>query len=97
MEAALICFGIICALGVFALIWLLYIFLKIREDVYNMPRKPMTICDKHGAYPTECNLSITVPLTEPNGEEREIQQEICPFCYRERLDEFKNSMKALSK
>lgn len=68
--------------------FLLYIFVGEYKKVKRMVRRPMTICDKHGPYPSELSRKLVVPA---EGRE-DLVIEMCPICY---IDRYKEADKAL--
>lgn len=60
-----------------------------RVKVYNMPKRPMIICDKHGAYPSELTLSIDA-VAEGRAD---LKVDICPMCYADRLKAIEGKLK----
>jgi len=61
-------------------------FIKIwweeRSKVKRTPKVPFTVCDKHGPYPSEYSFKIVVPAEG----KPDLIQELCPMCYKERMD-----------
>ncbi len=54
-----------------------------KGKIVSMPRKPMKLCDKHGAYPEEASLHIDVAQDGAP----DLRVEICPVCFYERQKE----------
>jgi hypothetical protein len=67
----------------------IHIWWQERKRVYNMPKKAMLLCDKHGAYPEDASLHI-----DATAEDRaDLKVQICPLCYAERLKEIERKLK----
>lgn len=81
--------AIVIALVAGGILFLVYYVANIahqeKKKVAMMDRRPMVLCDIHGAYPKEASLYINVPA---DGRP-DMRQEMCPFCYRERLEKAK--------
>lgn len=75
----IICVCILIGLFLFAL----HIWWVERGQVYNMPRKPMKLCDIHGAYPAEASMYIDA-LQDGR---QDLRVELCPICYHDRQKE----------
>lgn len=75
----------IVTIGLLASIWLLvklHVW-NIRNNLRQVPKVPMLICEKGHLYPEDAALNVSVPeLTE--------QLHLCPFCYD---DNMKNAEK----
>src|SRR5882672_9517858 len=76
----LILIAVLCGGGLF---WYLVITAKVA--VAGMQRIPMSLCDKHGPYPSTESVYIDVPAEG----KADLRQEMCPICFAERMQETK--------
>lgn len=60
-----------------------------KKEISNIPKVPMSLCDKHGAYPASASLHITAAqLGVPD-----LDVVICPMCWNERNNIAKELLK----
>lgn len=81
MPNHLIIFYSILGLVIFSIGFIIYLWLDERSKVLTLPRKPMNLCDVHGAYPSEAALMLDIPAED----KADLKVEICPQCYADRM------------
>lgn len=68
---------------VMAIIFVIYLIVRTwydaKEEVKQIPKEPMYLCDIHGAFPAKYLVKLDVPTSETGF------IELCPFCTRERV------------
>jgi hypothetical protein len=82
---------IIFCISVIGLSYLIHAWMQEKHKVETRPKIPMSMCDKHGAYPTSASLYIDVPAED----KPDLRVEFCPICYEERMKEQSNKIKQL--
>lgn len=70
---------------ILAILWVVKVWQEEKAKVLNMPKVPMSLCDKHGAFPSSMMLKMTVPAD--NRQDLIVEQ--CPQCYSDKLKESK--------
>jgi hypothetical protein len=72
---------LIAAVGLFVA-FLYKAYCDAKDEVENLPKVPMLMCDTHGAYPEKAALNMEVPTTDE-------LVKMCPFCVHERIRKHK--------
>lgn len=80
--------GVICLI-VFCVVCI-HIWWTERKRILTAPRIPMSLCDRHGAYPSSASIWYTIPEEGKS----DLVQEGCPLCYKDRLDQAKEKLNA---
>jgi hypothetical protein len=63
-------------------IWYAHIIAEVKQEVSTAPRIPMFTCDKHGIFPAK---NGTVTISVPQEGAPDLLQELCIFCYDEKM------------
>lgn len=71
--------AIICTIGGIIYLWLDY---SARKEVNSATRIPMVDCPKHGMFPKKLMFTVKIPMFDSQGKDLEV--EVCPFCYDEK-------------
>lgn len=77
-----VCFVAILLIGIpILLLFVVKIIDEEKNKVLRLPKVPMTLCDKHGAYPSSATLKLTVPADGRH----DLIVEQCPQCYYDQM------------
>ena len=74
-----------------ALLYLVGVFVRARSSVAAAPRKPMFICDTHGALPESALLTLFDGDMEYESDGKSVRGPIrsCPICFENKVKEAK--------
>ena len=83
--------GVLCVAVVALLVYLLLVLWAAKRDVAASPRKPMFLCDIHGALPEDSTFTVfdDLEVQMTDGTTRRQPLRVCPICFENKIKEAK--------